>query len=117
MDEKEITASDFIPKGLLEIICILERWKKNHSYNIIHNRSHFSLIAFPARNGELTPLKNNASIQQTASHQEKKRVSSEDKLSSRKRKRGRKNLCHMLLELNLQVNVRKRNLTFLPMSG
>ena len=58
---------------------------------IIRNRNHFSLIAkFPARNGEPTPLKNNASVQQTASHQEKKRISSEDKLSSRKRKRGKK---------------------------
>ena len=48
------------------------------------------LAKFPARNGEPTPLKNNASVQQTAGHQEKKRVSSEDKLSSRKRKRGKK---------------------------
>ena len=48
------------------------------------------IAKFPARNEELTPLKNNASIQQTASHQEKKRVSSEDKLNSRKRKRGKK---------------------------
>ena len=28
MDEKEFTASDFIPKDLLEIICILERGGK-----------------------------------------------------------------------------------------
>ena len=91
MDEKEFTASDFMPKHLLEIIFILERGKKHHSYKIIRNRNHFSLIAkFPARNGEPTPLKNNASVQQTASHQEKKRVSSEDKLSSRKRKRRKK---------------------------
>ena len=86
MDEKEFTDSDFIPKDLLENICILERGKKHHSYKIIRNRNQFSLIAkFPARNGEPTPLKNNTSVQQTASHQEKKRVSSEDKLSSRKR--------------------------------
>ena len=91
MDEKEFTASDFIPKDLLEIICILERGEKHHSYKIIRNRNHFSVIAkFPARNGEPTPLKNNASVQQTASHQEKKQVSSEDKLSSRKRKREKK---------------------------
>ena len=90
MDEKEFTASDFIPKDLLEIICILERGKKHYSYKIIRNRNHFSLIAkFPARNGEPMPL-NNASVQQTASHQEKKRVSSKDKLSSRKRKHGKK---------------------------
>ena len=91
MDEKEFTASDFIPKDLLEIICILERGKQHHSYKIIRNRYHFVLIAkFPARNGEPMPLKNNVSVQQTASHQEKKRVSSEDKLSSRKQKRGKK---------------------------
>ena len=91
MDEKEFTASDFIPKDLLEIISILERGKMHHSYKIIHNRNHSKLIAkFPARNGEPTPLKTNASVQQTASHQEKKRVSSEDKLSSRKRKQGKK---------------------------
>ena len=65
--------------------------EKHNSYKILRDRNHFSLIAkFPARNGEPTPLKNNASVQQTASHQEKKRVSSEDKLSSRKRKRGKK---------------------------
>ena len=91
MDEKEFTASNFIPKDLLEIICILERGEKHHSYKIIRNRNNFTVIAkFPARNGEPTPLKKNASVQQTASHQEKKRVSSEDKLSSRKRKRGKK---------------------------
>ena len=119
MDEKEFTASDFIPKDLLEIIGILERGKKHHSYKKTRNRNHFSLIAkFPARNGEPTPLKNNPSVQQTASHQEKKRVSSADKLSGTKGKNGKKkNLHHMLLEFNLQVNVRKRNLTFLPMSG
>ena len=91
MDEKEFTATNFIPKVLLEIICILERGEKHHSYKIIRNRSQFTLIAkFPARNGEPTPLNNNASVQQTSSHQEKKRVSSEDKLTSRKRKRGKK---------------------------
>ena len=91
MDEKEFTAANFIPKDLLEIICILERGKKHHSYKIIRTRNHFSLITkFPAKNGDSTPLKNNASVQQTASHQEKKRVSSDDKLSSRKRKRGKK---------------------------
>ena len=91
MDEKEFTAFNFIPKDLLEIICILERGEKHHSYKIIRNRNHFSVIAkFPTRNVEPTPFKNNASVQQTASHQEKKRVSSEDKLSSRKRKSGKK---------------------------
>ena len=34
MDEKELTASDFIPKGLLRFICILERGEKHYSYKI-----------------------------------------------------------------------------------
>ena len=48
------------------------------------------IAKFSARNGELTPLKNKASVQQTAIPQKKKQVSSEDKLSSRKRKHGKK---------------------------
>ena len=44
MDEKEFTASNFIPKDLLKIICILERGEKHHSYKIIHNRNHFTVI-------------------------------------------------------------------------
>ena len=60
-------------------------------YKIVRNRNHISLIAkFPARNGEPTPLKNNVSVQQTVIHQETKGVSSEGKLSSRKRKRVKK---------------------------
>ena len=35
MDEKEFTASNFIPKDLLEIICILERGENHHSYKLI----------------------------------------------------------------------------------
>ena len=47
MDEKELPASDFIQKKTtgkkrLEIICILERGKKHHSYKIIRNSNHFS---------------------------------------------------------------------------
>ena len=48
------------------------------------------ITQLPTKNGETTPLKNNASVRGTASHQEKKRVSSEDKLNRRKRKRGKK---------------------------
>ena len=48
------------------------------------------MTKFPAKNGESTPLKNNASGRQTASHQDKKEVSSEEKLPNRKRNR-RKN--------------------------
>ena len=34
MDEKEFTASNFIPKFLLEIISILERDEMHHSYKM-----------------------------------------------------------------------------------
>ena len=33
MDETECTASNVMPKDLIEIICILERDEKCHSYN------------------------------------------------------------------------------------
>ena len=91
MDKKEFTASNFIPGRLLDIICILERDEKYHSYKIIRNKKTFSLIAkFGAKNEETTPLKNNASAQNTARYQDKKQVSSEDKLCKSKRKRGKK---------------------------
>ena len=91
MDKKEFTASNFIPGRLLDIICILERDEKHHSYKIIRNKKTFSLIAkFGAKNEETTPLKNNASAQNTARYQDKKQVSSEDKLCKSKRKRGKK---------------------------
>ena len=88
MDETECTAANFMPKDLIEIICILERDEKCHSYKIIRKRKYFTLVTkFPAKNGESTPLKNNASGRQTASHQDKKEVSSEEKPLNRKPKR------------------------------
>ena len=91
MEEQESSAPNFIPKDLLDIICILERDERHHSYKIVRNRTGFSLIAkFGAKNVEPTPLKNNASVQQTASHQDKKQLSAEDKLQNKRRKRGRK---------------------------
>ena len=88
MDETECTAANFMPKDLIEIICILERDEKCHSYKIIRKRKYFTLVTkFPAKNGESTPLKNYASGRQTASHQDKKEVSSEEKLLYRKPKR------------------------------
>ena len=80
-----------IPKDLLDIICILERDERHHSYKIVRNRTGFSLIAkFGAKNVETTPLKNNASAKTTARYQDKEQVSSEDKLCKSKRKRGKK---------------------------
>ena len=88
MDETECTAANFMPKDLIEIICILERDEKCHSYKIIRKRKYFTLVTkFPAKNGESTPLKNYASGRQTASHQDKKEVSSEEKPLNRKPKR------------------------------
>ena len=88
MDETECTASNSIPKYLIEIICILESDEKYHSYKIIRKRKYFTLVTkLPAKNGESTQLKNNASGGQTASHQDKKEVSSEEKLLNRKPKR------------------------------
>ena len=91
MEEQESSAPNFIPKNLVDIICILERDERHHSYKIVRNRTGFSLIAkFGAKNVETTPLKNNASAKTTAHYQDKKQVSSEDKLCKSKRKRGKK---------------------------
>ena len=88
MDETECIAANFMPKDLIEIICILERDEKCHLYKIIRKRKYFTLVTkFPAKNGESTPLKNYASGRQTASHQDKKEVSSEEKPLNRKPKR------------------------------
>ena len=84
-----------MPDDLLEIICILERGGKHNSYKIICKRKYFSLITkFPAKNGELTPLKNCASARQTATHQEKREFSSDDKLPNKRRKRRRNKSSH-----------------------
>ena len=56
------------------------------------DQNDFSLIAkFCAKRAESMPVNNNTSVHETAtSHQDKKQVSSEDKLPKRKRKRGEK---------------------------
>ena len=91
MNKKEFTAFNFISERLLDFICILESDEKHHSYKIIGNKKTFTLIAkFGAKNEETMPLKNSASAQKTARYQDKKQVSSEDKLCKQKRKRGKK---------------------------
>ena len=51
--EQESSAPNFIPKDLLDIICILERDEWHHSYKIVRNRTGFALIAkFGAKNVE-----------------------------------------------------------------
>ena len=112
MVEQESSAPNFIPKDLLlllDIICILERDERHHSYKIVRNRAGFLLIAkFGAKNVESTPLKNSASIQQTASHQDKKLLSSEDKLRNKRQKCGRKYSSSRVLEQRSRVNIRTR---------
>ena len=103
-----------MPDDLLEVICILERGKKHNSYKIIRKRNYFSLITkFPAKNGS-TPLKNCASARGTATHQDQRELSSDDKLPNKGESVEGTNL-HMLLDL--QVIIRIRNLKILPMFG
>ena len=84
-----------MPDDLLEIICILERGKKHNSYKIIHKRNYFSLITkFPAKNGESTPLKNYTSARGTATHQDQREFSSDDKLPNKRRKRRKNKSSH-----------------------
>ena len=91
MDKKEGSSTNFMPDDLLEIICILERGEKHNPYKIIRKRNYFSLITkFPAKNGESTPLKNCASARGTATHQDKREFSSDDKLPNKRRKRRNK---------------------------
>ena len=112
MDKTEFTASNFMPRDLLEIICILERGEKCHSYKIIRKRNYFTLVTkFPTKNGESTPLKTNASGRQTASHQDKKEVSSKEKLPNRKQK----HMERANLQLLLLTNIRIRKLKILLM--
>ena len=95
MDKKEGSSTNFMPDDLLEVICILERGKKHYSYKVIRKRNYFSLITkFPAKNGESTPLKNCASARGTATHQDQKEFSSDDKLPNKRRKRRRNKSSH-----------------------
>lgn len=87
MDKREIPASNSIPKNLLDIICILESDEISHSWKLIRNSDSFSLvIKTPAKNANPTPLKNNASGQ-PANRQDKKQVSSDDKLRKRSKRK------------------------------
>ena len=114
MDKKEGSSTNFMADDLLEVICILERGEKQNSYKIIRKRNYFSLITkFPAKNGESTPLKNCASAQGTATHQEKREFSSDDKLPNNKSVEG----TNLHMPLDLQVIIWIRNLKILPMFG
>ena len=115
MDKKEGSSTNFMPDDLLEVICILERGKKHYSYKIIRKRNYFSLITkFPAKNGGLTPLKNCASAQGTATHQDQREFFLTTSYQIKGESVEETNL-HMLLDL--QVNKRIRNLKILPMFG
>ena len=45
MDLTEFTASNFMPKDLIEIICIHERGEKCHSCKIIQKKNYFTVIS------------------------------------------------------------------------
>ena len=61
----------------------------------IRKRNYFSLITkFPAKNGESRPLKSYACARGTATHQEKRDFSSDDKLRNKRRKRRRNKSSH-----------------------
>ena len=95
MDKKEGSSTNFMPGDLLEVICILERGKKHKWYRIIRKRNYFTLITkFPTKNGEWTTLKNCASVRGTATHQEQREFSSDDKLPNKRRKRRRNKSSH-----------------------
>ena len=95
MDKKEGSSTNFMPDDLLEVICIHERGKKHNSYKIIRKRNYFSLITeFPAKNGESTPLKKCASARGTATHQDQREFSSDDKLPNKRLKRRRNTSSH-----------------------
>ena len=116
MDKKEGSSTNFMPDDLLEVICILERGKKHHSYKIIRKRNYFSLITkFPAKNGESTPLKNCAF---PLEEQQLIRIRENFLPTTSFQIKGESvegtNL-HMLLDL--QVIIRIRNLKILPMFG
>ena len=50
MDKKEFTASNFIPEKPLDIICILERDEKPHSFKIIMLKRRHRRTTFPLKN-------------------------------------------------------------------
>ena len=53
VDETELTVSNFMLKDHIEIICILERGEKYHSYKIKRKKNYFTLVTkFPNKNGE-----------------------------------------------------------------
>ena len=96
-------------------ICILVRGERHNSYKIIRKRNYFSLITkFPAKNGELTPLKDCASALGTATHQEKREFLPTTSYRIKGESVEGTNL-HMLLDL--QVNKRIKNSKILPMFG
>ena len=84
MDQKESSPANFIPKDLLDIICILERDENHHSYKIIRIRyGFFTDRQISRQECRIHPIEENTSVQQPASHQDKNQLSSEDKLRNK----------------------------------
>ena len=106
MDETEFTAFNCMPKNLIEIICILERGEKCHSYKIIRRRNYFSLVTkfhINAIEEQCFLSTNNFSA-----GQEKKSCQIESGGAERI------NLHLLLLDLSLLNNMRIRKLNILP---
>ena len=115
MDKKEGSSTNLMPDGLLEIICILERGEKHNPYKIIRKRNYFSLITkFPAKNGESTPLKNCASARGTATHQDKREFSSDDKLPNKRHKRRRNKSSHASRSASQQKDKKLKDSSDVP---
>ena len=81
MDKQDCSAANFIPKTLLDVICIIESDESQYSWKLIRNLDSFSLVVKSrAKNANPTPLKDGASGQ-PASHQ----VKSDDTLRKRRK--------------------------------
>ena len=72
MDRQDHPVSNFIPKHLLEIICILENDETRHSCVLIRNLGSLSFVTkTPANNENLMPLKTNVYSQPSVNLQNK----------------------------------------------
>ena len=110
MDEKELTASNFIQNDLLD----LEKDEKHHLYKIVRNspkENNFSLIAkFPVENAESTPLKNNASVVVQQVTRTRNKFLPKASCVIKGESVERKNLHSGLLDHSSRVNIRIRNI-------
>ena len=58
MDKQDCSAANFIPKTLLDVICITESDESQYSSKLIRNLDSFALVVKTrTKNANLTPLK------------------------------------------------------------